>query len=626
MKARRQTLANFARFLAGTCPPELMRLERLEIFEGPSPFAPCPAIIFSVEAAQPQLTAAELYGRLHAAFPAYFDTRTCDLPGAETATAKVLAASAARLAGRLLSSMLILPVADGSVQADDCEAAAWVERHSNDTALTAVRLALAAVGRALHDRDPKALGGEYPALLQRLCDRDRPNNESRVLIAGARRRNVPFLQINRDHALWQFGWGRRSERFWVTSSNGDGLFAKRISGDKHATKRLFVALGMPTPKWWLLRAGDDVGKAAKAIGWPCVAKPFHGGGGLGVTADIRDLLTLEKAVALAGKNGNPVLIEAHEPGDDYRLMVIDGRLEMAVRLDPPTVVGDGSSTLDMLILGFNENRKREAAEGSYLKTVPIDAGLDVALASQSVTRNTVVAKGRKILLRTNANHGTGGTCTDVLDKVHPQIRFLAERVAEAIGFRVTGLDYITTDITRSHDEAGGGFIEVNATPGMEVLITGGIVPHHLAERVLGERPGRIPVCLVLASADAAEKIVARLDGRLDPEAGLVSAQVMRIGDHRLPRTALPFVDRVAAMLRYPVLGSLIILSTTEELEQYGLPVDAVDTVVILGPAPSSAWTDMLGRHSGKTSTVKSPAAAADAALSATFSVEAEAPA
>ena len=89
MKARRQTLANFARFLAGTCPPELMRLERLEIFEGPSPFAPCPAIIFSVEAAQPQLTAAELYGRLHAAFPAYFDTRTCDLPGAETGPGQV---------------------------------------------------------------------------------------------------------------------------------------------------------------------------------------------------------------------------------------------------------------------------------------------------------------------------------------------------------------------------------------------------------------------------------------------------------------------------------------------------------------------------------------------------------
>ncbi|HKT15263.1 MAG TPA: hypothetical protein VJR87_07640 [Allosphingosinicella sp.] len=626
MKVKPETVANLTRLLAKVCPPELMRLERLEIFEGPSPFAPCPAVVFGLETGPLQLSAADLYGRLQAAFPAHFDAGAGDLPRARKANAKVLGASAARLAARLLSSMLIVQVADGTGQADDGASAGWVERHANDTALAAIRLALLAVGSALNGLEAAAPGGEYLAHLKKLCDRDRPNNESRVLIAGARRRNLPVLQINRNHALWQFGWGCRSERFWVTSSNGDGLFAQRISGDKHATKRLLVALGMPTPKWAFLRPGDDVGAAARVIGWPCVAKPFHGGGGLGVTADIRDQPTLERAVALAGSTGRPILIESHEPGDDFRLMVIDGKLEMAVRLDPPSVVGDGTSTLDMLIAGFNASRKREADEGGYRKPVPIDAGLDIALASQSAARDTIVAKGRKILLRTNANHGTGGTCTDVLDQVHPQIRFLAERVAEAIGFRVTGIDYITTDITKSHDEVGGGVIEVNATPGMEVLITAGIVPDRLAELVLGDRPGRIPVCLVLASAEAGGKIVGLLDDRVGPGIGLVSAKFMQIGGQRLPRTALPFVDRVAAMLRYPALESLIVIATPEEVELFGLPVDAVDAAVILGKAPPRAWNDMLARHSGKMLTVKSAAAAAEAALSAIFSAEAGAPA
>ena len=102
----------------------------------------------------------------------------------------------------------------------------------------------------------------------------------------------------------------------------------------------------------------------------------------------------------------------------------------------------------------------------------------------------VLAAGRTILLRSNANRSTGGTPFDVLSRIHPEIRRMAEELAAAAGFRATGIDYLTPDISRSHSEVGGGSIEFNATPGMFVHLAAGMTEAEIGSLFLGTSPAR----------------------------------------------------------------------------------------------------------------------------------------
>ena len=56
---------------------------------------------------------------------------------------------------------------------------------------------------------------------------------------------------------------------------------------------------------------------------------------------------------------------------------------------------------------------------------------------------------------------------DVTDVIHPDNKSMAERSILALGLDVGGVDFITTDITRSYRDVGGGICECNAAPGFE---------------------------------------------------------------------------------------------------------------------------------------------------------------
>ena len=73
---------------------------------------------------------------------------------------------------------------------------------------------------------------------------------------------------------------------------------------------------------------------------------------------------------------------------------------------------------------------------------------------------------------------------------------MAEAIAQTIGLATAGIDYITTDISKSWQE-GGALIEVNATPELTHLIAAGFDPIVVASAILGTKPARIPTQLVV---------------------------------------------------------------------------------------------------------------------------------
>jgi len=69
-------------------------------------------------------------------------------------------------------------------------------------------------------------------------------------------------------------------------------------------------------------------------------------------------------------------------------------------------------------------------------------------------------------MRGTANISTGGTAVDVTDIIHPDNARVAVRAARAFGLDVAGVDFLSTDISRSYKENGGAICEINASPGL----------------------------------------------------------------------------------------------------------------------------------------------------------------
>src|SRR5581483_9873367 len=135
-------------------------------------------------------------------------------------------------------------------------------------------------------------------------------------------------------------------------------------------------------------------------------------------------------------------------GNDYRLLVVNGRLVAAARRDPAQVVGDGRATVRQLVDHVNQDPQRRSGHSSVLSLIRLDEAAELTLRQQDLTLESVPAEGQIVRLRQNANLSTGGTATDVTDEVHPANAQLAELAAQILALDVAGIDVLAHAISR----------------------------------------------------------------------------------------------------------------------------------------------------------------------------------
>lgn len=430
--------------------------------------------------------------------------------------------------------------------------------------------------------------------LRQACRQHHPDYQARILMIGARDMGVPVLHFLPGSRYWQFGWGKRSRVFFESSSNEDGLLGGQWQRDKALAKSLMSSLGLPIAPHVLASSADELPAAIDQIGYPLVIKPLTGGGGGGVTANIRDPAQARPAFERAqGQPGAPVMIERHVAGHDHRLVVIDGKLVAAIRREPSLVTGNGHSTVAALVAELNAGRSKNLVESRYLRPIALDDILQSHLASQSTSLDDVPPPGRRITLRSNANLSTGGFCTDVTGTVHPQVRAMAEQLATTFGLTTAGLDYLTEDISRPAPQAGGIFIELNTTPSLDVCVAAGWSEARIARMVLGERVGAIPVELIVLAPQAMQRQYAEIDSvpMADDEA-LVCADRLRVGAAVLRETSATPRAAVHAALRNRRVAHLRILCTAADIQRQGLPTSHLHRFSIQDRLPE-AWRKRL---------------------------------
>lgn len=95
---------------------------------------------------------------------------------------------------------------------------------------------------------------------------------------------------------------------------GSGVLGSALSLDKVRAKLVWIALGLPTPRFKALPRGADVHAAAREIGFPLIVKPAWEGSSVGITR-VFDEADLDAAVELARRYPGDLLMETLIEGD-----------------------------------------------------------------------------------------------------------------------------------------------------------------------------------------------------------------------------------------------------------------------------------------------------------------------
>jgi D-alanine-D-alanine ligase len=113
---------------------------------------------------------------------------------------------------------------------------------------------------------------------------------------------------------------------------GSGVMASAIAMDKVMTKRVWVAEGLPTPRWvWLApdaQAREDVIAVPDTLGLPLIVKPPREGSSIGISK-VMGYSQMQDAVALAAQYDADVLCEEFIDGIELTCPVLGEGLEGA---------------------------------------------------------------------------------------------------------------------------------------------------------------------------------------------------------------------------------------------------------------------------------------------------------
>ena len=320
------------------------------------------------------------------------------------------------------------------------------------------------------------------------------------LVRAAEKRGIPWIRLN-QYSLIQFGYGKWQQRIQATVTSQTRHIGVEIASDKELTNKILGDIGLPVPKQIDAYREESAVRAANRIGYPVVVKPYNANHGRGVSIGLTTDEEVKVAFHEAREHSRCILVESYIRGFDHRMLVINGELVAVSKRVPGHVVGDGVHNIKELVDIVNLDPRRGLGHEKVLTRLELDTQANRLLDSAGYDEKTVLPKGEVFYLRSTANLSTGGTAIDMTDVCHPDNREMAVRAAAAVGLDVAGIDFLSTDITKSYKDIGGGVCEVNAAPGFRMHISPSEgTPRDVAGHVIDMLfPPNIPTRIPIAS-------------------------------------------------------------------------------------------------------------------------------
>nr|WP_298410903.1 cyanophycin synthetase [uncultured Halomonas sp.] len=421
-----------------------------------------------------------------------------------------------------------------------------------------------------------------------------------AIIAAGERRGISWTRLNENSSYIQLGQGHRQQRIQATVTGRTDLISHSIAGDKDWTKQVLGDAGVPVPYGFVCGSFEEALESVESIGYPVAVKPLEGNHGRGVSTDIQNDSELEEAFAIASRRNPEVIVEQFIRGEDHRLLVIDGKLVAAARRRPAHVVGDGNATLQALVERENQDPRRGVGHENLLTQIDVDEQSLRLLGQQNLTMESVIPKDEIVFLKPTANLSTGGTATDVTDDVHPEVRYVAERISRLIGLDIIGIDLLAESLSRPLEEQSAAVVEVNAGPGFRMHLS----PTHGKERDVGQPvidmlfpvsddTGHIPIVAVTGTngKTTTVRLLSHLLRQAGRNVGMACTGTIEIDNHVVLRGDYSGPQAATIVLREPTVEYAVLEVARGGIMRRGLGFDECDVGVLLNIA-----SDHLGEH------------------------------
>ncbi|SFB27392.1 D-alanine-D-alanine ligase [Lentibacillus halodurans] len=271
--------------------------------------------------------------------------------------------------------------------------------------------------------------------------------------------------VDNPGQLFSLSSADRTHYFFRTRGDKVSNQAVYIGKDKSKTKHILNKRGIPVPEgkyFSEIQPNSDIHKYAFSIGFPVVVKSVDGSFGRGIITNIQDENELDYALIyvrdeLKYKN---VILEQYIPGNEYRIYIVGNKVVGAINRIPANIIGDGMSSIEILI----KNKNKERMKNPRLKSCPININkeLETHIDKLNYDLKSVPKKGEKVFLNEKSNISLGGDPVDTLEDLPVEIKDTAVSAIHAIPGLVHGAVDLIISNHPAHNGAGV-VLEVNPT-------------------------------------------------------------------------------------------------------------------------------------------------------------------
>ncbi|MCC3861147.1 ATP-grasp domain-containing protein [Pseudemcibacter aquimaris] len=431
----------------------------------------------------------------------------------------------------------------------------------------------------LHNKENISFDKFYPQILQYLKNLyyQSPQRLISSMLNAAKNINLPIYPVDHSTFLYGYGQGKNSIIFDHGCSQYNSHIGGKFQKNKFVTTRILKTLGFPVTEQIAAFTLEECLSAAEKLGYPVVVKPPEETKGKGISTNIRNANKLRHAFQLAKKSTKDVVIvENHVDGDDHRINIVNGEIFFITKRMIPFIIGDGKSSIKSLIDAENERRISLEKDNLFYRKIKLDQELINFLNISGLTPEDVLPNGEKLPLREVANMSHGGT-KEFIDPtdMHPDNHTMVKDLVKYFRLDSVGLDFITTDITKSWREAGS-IVEINTSP---------MINEFMAEKFLltsfnEKNQGRIDSLLVLSdNEEKAEKIYKDIKTKYECPAYISSDQIsINDIDKNIGKESIR--QKCVRTLLHPECDFVLVNLNIKHVLNKGLPIDRFSKIYI----------------------------------------------
>ncbi len=288
------------------------------------------------------------------------------------------------------------------------------------------------------------------------------NDRSRVILEEATRRGHIIEQAffcgkpTEEYRVYRNGTWHYFMSIPMLPDTGS-ILAGRIDS-KINLKDFFLARGVRVPRGGRAGIINEAKRIFNEVTKPVIVKPEVGSRGRHTVTHINTEEELLQAFKVAQTLCKYVVVEEHLVGSVYRATYVSGKVCGILRGEPPRITGDGSSSIQELIVKKNETKHERQKD--YKVTVSSLA----FLSRQGYSLDSVLPLGTTIDLSEKIGLSYGGFAAEDFPHAHPKLILALTHAGNILGIPLVGFDFISEDITKDPDTTRWGIIEANSLP------------------------------------------------------------------------------------------------------------------------------------------------------------------